>query len=83
MHLGPAQGKGKTCGAHWHGQCARGHSFDLTEVDPDDGNPWDLSVKEKRDKAMMIIRTVKPALVIGSCIENVKEEMLARSTQNK
>ena len=34
-------------------------AFDITMVDPDDGMPWDLNVKEKREKVMRIIDEYK------------------------
>ena len=41
-------------------------SFDITIVDPDDQQPWDLNVKSKREKVMKIIKECKPSVVIGS-----------------
>ena len=41
-----------------------GWAVDLTEVDPDDGMPWDFSVQEKRDKAKRKIDNDEPFMVI-------------------
>ncbi len=43
-----------------------GFAFDLTVVDPDDGKPWDLSKKEKRDKVRRLLRRHRPYVLIGS-----------------
>jgi hypothetical protein len=43
-----------------------GWSLDLTVNDPDDGEPWDFNMQEKRDKAESIIKGKKALLVIGS-----------------
>ncbi len=40
-------------------------ALDLTEVDPEDGLPWDLSKPEKRRKAMSLVDTDKPLMLIG------------------
>ena len=45
---------------------APGLAFDLTVNDPDDGQPWDFSLKSKRDKARRILQETKPVLLIGS-----------------
>ena len=45
---------------------APGLAFDLTVKDPDDGQPWDFSLKSKRDKARRILQESKPILLIGS-----------------
>ena len=45
---------------------APGLAFDLTVKDPDDGQPWDFSLKSKRDKARRILQETKPMLLIGS-----------------
>eukprot|EP00974_Lingulodinium_polyedra_P073345 7101144-Lingulodinium_polyedra.AAC.1 len=37
-----------------------GRVFDLARADPDDGLPWDLSVKSKREKAMWMIAEDDP-----------------------
>ena len=34
---------------------ATGLSLDLTEVDPDDGKPWDFTKKDKRDKVLDMV----------------------------
>ncbi len=41
-------------------------ALDLTENDPDDGQPWDLSKPEKRKKAMQLQDRDKPLMVIAS-----------------
>ena len=43
-----------------------GWSLDLTANDPDDGEPWNFNLQEKRDKAESIIKGKKALLVIGS-----------------
>ncbi|MCP2505128.1 MAG: hypothetical protein NLN65_07530, partial [Candidatus Poseidoniaceae archaeon] len=43
-----------------------GLSLDLTTNDPDDGKPWDFSVKAKRDKAMDKVLSKEALLIIGS-----------------
>ena len=43
-----------------------GFAFDIMVLDPDDGQPWDLSVKAKRDKARAMIREQRPFMLIGS-----------------
>ena len=43
-----------------------GWALDLTEVDPDDGEPWDLSRKDKREKAKKKIDEDKPFMLILS-----------------
>ena len=35
-------------------------------VDPDDGQPWDFSRRDKREKARRLLREQKPILLIGS-----------------
>ena len=35
-------------------------------IDPDDGQPWDCSKKEKREKARRMQREQRPILLIGS-----------------
>ena len=49
-----------------HKHLIPGFAFDLTVTDPDDGKVWDFSKKEKRVKALKIIRETKPYMVIGS-----------------
>ena len=44
----------------------RGLSLDVTTVDPDDGEAWDFSRKEKRDKVRKILKYGRQFLVIGS-----------------
>ena len=41
-------------------------AFDLTVNDPDDGQPWDFSRHDKREKARRILRSSKQFLFIGS-----------------
>ncbi len=43
-----------------------GLALDLTVVDPDDGRPWDFSLRSKREKARQLLRQQKPYLLIGS-----------------
>jgi hypothetical protein len=43
-----------------------GFAFDITVNDPEDGPPWDFSLKSKRDKARRIFREQKPFMLIGS-----------------
>ena len=43
-----------------------GLALDLTVVDPDDGQPWDFSLRSKREKARALFRQQKPYLLIGS-----------------
>ena len=43
-----------------------GTSFDLTEMDPHDNQPWDFTSEEKRNRAKQIIEKEKPFLLIGS-----------------
>ena len=40
--------------------------MDLTTNDPDDGQPWDFDVKDKREKALRLQREQKPLFLIGS-----------------
>ena len=40
-------------------------ALDLTEVDQDDGMPWDLSKPEKRSKAVKRLDEDKPLMLIG------------------
>ncbi len=43
-----------------------GWALDLTEIDPDDGEPWDLSVKTKREKAKKKVDEDRPFMLILS-----------------
>ena len=43
-----------------------GFAFDITVLDPDDGEPWDFNVKAKREKARAMIREQRPYALIGS-----------------
>ncbi len=43
-----------------------GFAFDLTVVDPDDGQPWDFTRRDKREKARAMLRRQRPLLLIGS-----------------
>ncbi len=45
---------------------APGLALDITYVDPDDGQAWNFDKKEKRDKALRMIRRQKPLFLIGS-----------------
>ena len=42
-----------------------GFAIDLTCIDPDDGQPWDFDLESKQVKAMELVRTQKPAMLIG------------------
>ena len=43
-----------------------GFALDITVNDPDDGQPWDFTRPEKRDKARAIRRQQRPYMLIGS-----------------
>ena len=43
-----------------------GFAFDLTVCDPDDGEPWDFTRRDKREKARALLRQRRPFLLIGS-----------------
>ena len=43
-----------------HPHLVPGFAFDLTVNDPDDGQPWDFSVKGKREKARAKLNCQKP-----------------------
>ena len=43
-----------------------GLSLDITCTDPDDGQPWDLSVPAKQEKALRMIREQRPLFLVGS-----------------
>ncbi len=43
-----------------------GFALDLTVTDDDDGEPWDFSRPEKREKARRRLRSERPYLLIGS-----------------
>ncbi len=43
-----------------------GFAFDLTTTDPDDGEPWDFTRRDKREKARHLLRRQRPFLLIGS-----------------
>ena len=43
-----------------------GFALDLTVPDSDDGNPWDFSVRSKREKCKRMVQEQKPYLLIGS-----------------
>ena len=49
-----------------HKHLLPGSALDLTVVDPDDGLPWDFSLRRKRIRARKIIREQRPYLIIGS-----------------
>ena len=49
-----------------HKHLMPGFALDLTVDDPDDGKPWDFSVREKREKARAKLRAQKPYVLIGS-----------------
>ena len=42
-----------------------GFALDLTCVDPFDGLPWDFDKKEKRMRALKMVRTEEPLFLIG------------------
>jgi len=44
---------------------APGFALDLTVIDPEDGQPWDFSRKDKREKARRMQREQRPILLIG------------------
>ena len=48
------------------GTLAPGFAFDLTCIDPDDGQPWDFNVAAKREKARAMLRRQRPLFIIGS-----------------
>ena len=39
-------------------------ALDLTQEDPDDGKAWDFSCKDKREKAMKLLRRDKPLMLV-------------------
>ena len=43
-----------------------GYAFDLTTVDPEDGQPWDFSIPAKRERARRLLREQAPYMLIGS-----------------
>jgi len=43
-----------------------GWSLDLTAADPDDGEPWDFTRQDKRDKAERLVKEKSALLLIGS-----------------
>ncbi len=43
-----------------------GWSLDITEVDPEDGQPWDLSKVEKQRKAWKLLTTDEPCMLVVS-----------------
>ena len=43
-----------------------GFALDFTVIDEEDGQPWDFSKEEKRAKALRLVRTDRPYLLIGS-----------------
>ncbi len=49
-----------------HRHLLPGFAFDLTVVDPEDGQPWDFSRRDKREKARAMLRRQRPLLLIGS-----------------
>ena len=62
-------------------------SLDLTEVDPDDGKPWDFTQADKKAKAKKRIIEEKPFLLIGCppCIpfSTIFETNISRMDPNK
>ena len=61
--------------------CVPGMALDLTTNDPEDGQPWDFSKAQKREKARRRIREQQQYLLVGSpmctaysswqCVNNV------------
>ena len=43
-----------------------GYAFDLTTVDPEDGQPWHFSIPAKRERARRLLREQAPYMLIGS-----------------
>ena len=43
-----------------------GLALDITTIDPADGEPWDFTVKSKRQRALKLIREQRPLFLIGS-----------------
>ena len=43
-----------------------GMAFDLTQMDEEDGVPWDFNVPAKRNKARTVVQSERPLLLIGS-----------------
>ncbi len=43
-----------------------GFALDITVADPDDGEPWDFTRPEKREKARRLRRAQRPYMLIGS-----------------
>jgi hypothetical protein len=52
-----------------------GWSVDFTALDPDDGQPWDFNIQEKRDKAERLARDKCGLLVIGSPMCSAYDQM--------
>ena len=49
-----------------HAHFVPGFAFDLTVDDPDDGQPWGFSIREKRVKARAKLKEQRPYMLIGS-----------------
>ena len=45
---------------------AQGWALDLTTVDPDDGQPWNFNMKDKKNKAMNKLKEDKPFMLVVS-----------------
>ena len=64
-----------------------GMAFDLTQLDEEDGMPWDFNVPAKRNKANNIAQGERPLLLIGSpmCAHsaNCKESTSPRWTRKE
>ena len=43
-----------------------GFALDLSCIDPDDNEPWDLSIPAKQQKALKMVREQKPLFLVGS-----------------
>ena len=59
-------GPGRICSLSETLGYSGGQAFDLRCTDPDDGEPWDLSLESKRKKVEWLIEDIRPTLVIGS-----------------
>ena len=49
-----------------HKHLMPGFAFDITMVDPVDGQPWDFALEHKRRRARAMIREQRPYVLIGS-----------------
>ena len=62
-----------------------GMAFDLTQVDEEDGMPWDFNVPAKRNKARTSVQSERPLLLIGSpmCAAFSQLQRVNFATMNK